>query len=179
MSAIDGIVSTTVRKRRSVMTSRSTGDVAVTVAVRGLSVMRAISPSQSPGPRSATLRPFFVTFAVPADEDEELPSGLAFAREDGALAHVELVRGLRELPQLALRALGEERDLLQELDLRVAAERHGTIIRSEPGRIEGRWTSSDLELGMYRMTCPKSRIPRPCVWGLAAGLGKLRMEERA
>ena len=62
---MDGIVSTTVRKRRSVMTSRSTGEVAVTVAVRGLSVMSAISPSQSPGPSSAILRPFFVTFAVP------------------------------------------------------------------------------------------------------------------
>ena len=76
MSAMEGIVSTTLRKRRSVMTSRSTADVVVAVAVRGLSVISAISPSQSPGPRSAIFFPFFVTRAVPSMRTKNSRPGL-------------------------------------------------------------------------------------------------------
>ena len=39
--------------------------VAVTVAVRGTSLRRAISPTKSPGPSAATRRPSFVTSTVP------------------------------------------------------------------------------------------------------------------
>ncbi len=54
------------RNARSVTTSRRTGEVAVTVAVRGTSEMRAISPMKSPAPSSRTLFPLRVTRTVPS-----------------------------------------------------------------------------------------------------------------
>ena len=122
------------------MTSRSTGEVAVTVAVRGLSVMSAISPSQSPGPSSAILRPLLVTCAVPEmrtkNSRPDLPSRVSTVPSRTS----SLVRRLRELAELVLRAAREQRNLLQELDLRIAAQRHGAILI--PGRTRSR------ELGM-------------------------------
>ena len=59
------------------ITSRRTGEVAVTVAVRGAFVRSAISPNQSPGPRSATLRAVLVHADGALDEHEELVTWLA------------------------------------------------------------------------------------------------------
>ena len=78
------------------ITSTSTAEVAVTVAVRGLFVSSAISPNQSPGPSCATFFPFLVTRRRPLDEDEELATGSTFSRDDGSLAEIELVRARRE-----------------------------------------------------------------------------------
>jgi len=63
---IEGISVTVCRKSRSMITRLRTGDVAVTVAVRGAFVSSAISPNQSPGPSSATLRPPLSTREVPS-----------------------------------------------------------------------------------------------------------------
>ena len=55
------------------ITSARTGEVALTVAVRGAWCTSAISPKKSPAFSDAvTLRLFFTTSAVPVDEDEEL-----------------------------------------------------------------------------------------------------------
>ncbi len=145
------------------MTSTSTADVAVTVAVRGLSVSRAISPNQSPEPRSAIFLPFFDTRAVACDEHEELAAGAPLARQHRSLAQVDLVGDPGELAQLGLRASREERNLLQQLHLRVTAQRHARIICSGPGRIEDRGASRFSNWD-YPMTCEMSRLPRPCVW---------------
>ncbi len=97
------------RKRRSVMTSTSNGDVAVTVAVRGLSVSSAISPNQSPGPSSA----IFASLRHPrgaVDEYEELAARSTFACQNRSLAEVDLVGGrarAREArPSSSLRTAG-------------------------------------------------------------------------
>jgi len=50
------------------------------------------------------------------------------ARQHRSLAQVDLVRDARELAQLGLRASREQWDLLEELDLRVAAESHVAIL---------------------------------------------------
>ena len=55
--AIEGISSISPRNARSVTTSSRTGEVAVTVAVRGTSETSAISPMKSPAPRSRDLLP--------------------------------------------------------------------------------------------------------------------------
>ena len=64
------------------------------------------------------------------------------------LAEVELVGGPRERLELGLGAAGEERDLLQELDLGVAAERHGKDHTQRVGKNRGRGASGNVELGL-------------------------------
>ncbi len=63
---IDGTCSSRRLKARSVTTRRRTGDVAVTVAVRGRSTTRAISPMKSPAPSSRIVCPPRVTATVPS-----------------------------------------------------------------------------------------------------------------
>ena len=122
---------------------RSTGDVAVTVAVRGAFVSRAISPNQSPGPRSATFWPPLVhTRALPSIEHEELVTRAPLARQHRSLAQVDLVRDARELTQLGLRASREQRYLLEGSTFASRRQRHSAILvtdaaRCKPGRLYG------------------------------------------
>ena len=76
LSAILGIVSTTRRNARSVTTRTRTGDVAVTVAVRGVWVRSAISPNQSPPRKSAIFLSSFDTRAVPSISTKNSRPGL-------------------------------------------------------------------------------------------------------
>ena len=65
---------------------------------------------------------------------EELAPRAPLPRHHGALPEVDLVGVPRELAQLGLRAVGEERHALQELDLRVSAQRHGGILFAQGAR---------------------------------------------
>ena len=70
---------------------------------------------------------------VPVDEREELASALAFLDQRAPGRQVELVRDRADLVQLALGAVGEERDAPQQLDLLVFAEPHrGIVCRRVP-----------------------------------------------
>jgi hypothetical protein len=66
LSCISGDRSTRPRNARSVRTRARTGDVVVTVAIRGASRIRAISPKQSAPPRGFSFRPFCRTSTVPS-----------------------------------------------------------------------------------------------------------------
>src|SRR4029077_6444866 len=63
---------------------------------------------------------------LPVDQDEELSAAIALARQNRAFRQVNLVRNGGNLRELRLPERGEERNLLDEGDLRVLArpERH-------------------------------------------------------
>ena len=138
---IDGTCSSRRLNALSVTTRRRTGDVAVTVAVRGRSTTRAISPMKSPAPSSRIVCPPRVTATVPAattmNSRPRSPSRFprqhwqqATAKPDQRrpLREVELVRELGNLLELGLGAPGEQRHVPQELGLRVLVE-HRPILR--------------------------------------------------
>jgi hypothetical protein len=66
LSCTSGDRSRRLLNARSVRTSARTGDVVVTVAVRGTFKMRAISPKLSALPREESFRPFCLTSTVPS-----------------------------------------------------------------------------------------------------------------
>ena len=110
------------RNERSVITSARTGVVAVTVAVRGESETRAISPKKSPAPSLLMLCAALGHVGLALQQHEELAAARALLRHLLALAEVDLVRDVRDLLELVLGAAREERDLLDQLDLLVAVQ---------------------------------------------------------
>src|SRR5262249_44795979 len=64
------------------------------------------------------------------DQDEELAARRPLRREHLALGHVDLVGEERDAPELALRAVGEERCPLEKLDLRVAPQHAASLNRT-------------------------------------------------
>ena len=120
------------RKSCSATTRARIGELAVTVAVRGMCETSAISPKKSPAPSWATFSPSRTTSADPSIEDDELVTSLALARQHLALGEVDLVRQPGNRGQLGLGAMTEERNLLDRLDLLVVTESHraGRVYRA-------------------------------------------------
>ena len=106
------------------ITSTRTGDVALTVAVRGRPVISEISPRKSPWRTELIHFPPMRTSAVALDDREELTAGLALACELGSFLQVELVRDRRDFAELTLRAVLEQGDLADQRDLGVLAQLH-------------------------------------------------------
>src|SRR6266536_3409846 len=106
------------------MTRSRESAVVVTVAVRGVRAISAISPKKSPRLSVRTLRPLALHLRLPVDEDEELPAERSFADELPPGAEVDLIGELRDLREFLLRAAREQWDALDRLNLRVTRERH-------------------------------------------------------
>ena len=100
-------------------TKNRSGVVAVTVAVRGMSTISAISPKKSPSPIVRRCWPSFVASAVALDDHEELLRQLALAAEHAARFDLEILGRLRELCELVLGQIAEERRAAERLDLGV------------------------------------------------------------
>ena len=116
------------RKPDSCTTSTRTGLVAVTVAFRGRDETSAISPKKEPSPSVFSLRPLARTSTSPSTRTEELvplpPSSISFvpAGKLSSSASVEIS------PSSFFAAAGEERHLAQQLELRVLAQSHASIL---------------------------------------------------
>ncbi len=67
------------------------------------------------------------------DEDEELASELAFPHQRLATGKVDQVGKIRDSPELVLRTSGEKRHPGDQLDLRVLADSHETIVNEPRG----------------------------------------------
>ena len=122
LSWIDGTSCISVRKPDAVRTRIRDGPRVFTVAVRGWPVTRAISPTKSPGPSSLTTRPLRRTSASPWTRTMNSKPPAPSLREIARRRQVELVRERGDLGELALRAALEQRNPLQQLDLRVLAQ---------------------------------------------------------
>src|SRR6266536_4129662 len=112
------------------MTRSRESAVVVTVAVRGVRAISAISPKKSPRLSVRTLRPLALHLRLPVDEDEELPAERSFADELPPGAEVDLIGELRDLREFLLRAAREQWDALDRLNLRVPRERHAASHQS-------------------------------------------------
>jgi hypothetical protein len=119
-----GFWSSTAWNSLRVSTNKRTGVSAVTVAVRGSSVTRAISPTKSPPLSVATRLPLRVTCTF--DEHEELLAGLALLAEDLARLDLQVFADPLQLDELLAGKALEQRDALERLHLGVLAEQpHG------------------------------------------------------
>src|SRR5262249_45250525 len=67
------------------------------------------------------------------EDDDELAPALAFPPEGLALRHVDLVRDRRDLVQPTLGELAEERNVPDQVDLRVLGEPHGATLTAFRG----------------------------------------------
>ena len=129
LSWIDGIFRISSRKARSVTTSSRSR--------RGRDHRRRPRPvGDERDLAEEVARPHRVHLAALAadvgralDQDEELAPRIALARQHLPLGHVDLVGDERDLAELLLRAVREERHPLQQLDLGVAAEHRASLNR--------------------------------------------------
>ena len=98
------------------------GVFAVTVAVRFVVVMRAISPKKSPPLPTREVLPALRHLRRTVDDHEELAAERSLATQHGPRLDLEVLGDPRELGQLLLRQPLEERRALEGLDLHVLAE---------------------------------------------------------
>jgi hypothetical protein len=111
------------------ITSARTGELALTVAVRGAWCTSAISPKKSPAFSEATLRLFFRTSAEPSTRTKNsrppLPSQLF------PFLEVDLVGDAADRGEVTLRTLCEQRYSPQQVDLRILTQAHGVSLKRE------------------------------------------------
>ena len=99
----------------------------MTVAVRGVSSTSAISPKKSPAWSVLIDSPVLGHVGVALEQDEELAAGLALPGQLLAFLEVDLVGELRDLLELAARAVGEQRRPLDQVDLLVTAQHNESV----------------------------------------------------
>jgi len=110
-------------KSRSMITSARTGELALTVAVRGAWCTSAISPKKSP----AVLQDVGRT----VDEDEELSPDPPLPSQLFPFLEVDLVGDAADRGEVTLRTLCEQRYSPQQVDLRILTQAHGVSLKRE------------------------------------------------
>src|SRR6266536_574656 len=106
------------------MTRSRESAVVVTVAVRGVRAISAISPKKSPRLSVRTLRPLRCTSASPSMRTKNSRPSAPSRMNSLPGPKSDLIGELRDLREFLLRAAREQWDALDRLNLRVTRERH-------------------------------------------------------
>ena len=115
------------------ITSARTGELALTVAVRGAWCTSAISPKKSPAFSERDLAVVLQDVGGPVDEDEELSPDPPLPSQLFPFLEVDLVGDAADRAEVALRTLCEQRYSSQQVDLRVLTQAHGVSLK------RGKW----------------------------------------
>ena len=128
LSWIEGTSCISARKPDAVRTRIRAGPRVFTVAVRGSARDEGDLADEVAGAELVHDLALADDVGLALDEDDELEAARALAREVARLREVELVRERGDQAELTLRAALEQRNPLQQLDLRVLSQhRPGTV----------------------------------------------------